>query len=244
VKLEDIVDGYDLKARVAPAAINFFPALFTIYYCFPALYNSPLLAAGSGLIGVAVIYLCSMLNRYLGLREQNRLWLSWGGAPSTRFIRWRDLLFSTEQKKRIRTALFNEFHLQLLSEDQEMKNSEKADECISRAFLDVKEYLRKHEQAVLVDKHNVEYGFARNLYAGRYIVAVAAVIGLLLCGFESGNRLWSLNAGVGLNLIFMAVWLPIAAFVLPDLLKRNADAYAERAWITFLRIAEKNSRQP
>lgn len=240
MKLEDIVDGYDLKARVTPAAINFSPALFTIYYCFPALYNSPLLAACSGLIGIALIYLCAMLNRHLGVREQDRLWKSWGGPPSTRFARYRDSRFSSEQKNRIRIALSDQFRLQLATDDQEMKNPEKADQHISKAFLEVKEFLRQNEQAALVDKHNVEYGFTRNLLAGRFIFAGSAALGVLICGFASGDNAWTLNSGVGLNLIFLAVWLPIASFVLPDMLKKNADTYAERAWLTFLKIAGNN----
>jgi hypothetical protein len=239
VKLDDIVDGYDLKARVAPTAITFLPMLFTVYYCFPALYNSPFLAAGSGLISMALIYLCSMIVRFLGLREQDRLWKLWGGPPSTRFARYRDPRLNVEQKKRIRTALTKSFQVDLPSDVEESKNPKKADERIEKAFLEVKEYLRQHQQSGLVDKHNIEYGFVRNLYGGRFILCTGIFLGLLISGFASTNgTAWHFNTAVALNLIFAITLLPISFFLIPEMLKRNSEIYAERAWLTFLKIAE------
>lgn len=241
MKLEDIVDSYDLKARVAPAAISFLPILFTAYYRVPSLYRSPFLAAGSGLISLALVYLCSMIIRYLGLREQDRLWKSWGGPPSTRFVRHRDMQFSAEQKKRIRTALAELFRVELFTYEEEMKDPKKADQIISRAFLDVKEFLRQHQFSALVDKHNVEYGFSRNLYGGRFVFWAGAGIGLLLAGFVSGSG-WTLNLGVVVNVILLFTWIPVSLFLMPNMLKRSADTYAERAWLTFLKIVDNESK--
>jgi hypothetical protein len=240
LKLDDIVDGYDLKARVAPTAITFLPILFTIYYCFPALYNSPFLAAGSGLISMALIYLCSMIVRFLGLREQDRLWRLWGGPPSTRFARYRDGRFNVEQKKRIRMALTKSFQLDLPSDEEELNNLKRTDEKIEKAFLEVKEYLRQHEQSGLVDKHNIEYGFVRNLYGGRFILCAGIVLGLLVSGYApTAGTAWHFNTAVALNFIFALTLLPVTFFLIPEMLKRNSEIYAERAWLTFLKIAEK-----
>jgi hypothetical protein len=239
LKLDDIIDGYDLKARVAPTAITFLPILFTSYYCFPALYNSPFLAAGSGLISMALIYLCSMIVRFLGIREQDRLWRLWGGPPSTRFARYRDGRFNAEQKNRIRTALTRIFELDLLGAEEEFKNPKTTDEKIEKAFLEVKEYLRQHEQSGLVDKHNVEYGFVRNLYGGRFILCAGIVLGLFVSGCALTNgKAWHFNTAVALNLICALTLLPVTFFLIPEMLKRNAEIYAERAWLTFLEIAE------
>lgn len=239
MKLDDIIDSYDLKARVAPTAITFLPVLFTIYYCFPALYNSPFLAAGSGLISMALIYLCSMIVRFLGLREQDRLWRLWGGPPSTRFARYRDGRFNVEQKKRIRTELTKVFQVDLPSEEEELKNLKRTDEKIEKAFLEVKEYLRQREQSALVDKHNVEYGFVRNLYGGRFILCAGIVLGLIVSGYASTNGIaWHFSTAVALNLILALALLPVTFFLLPEMLKRNSEIYAERAWLTFLKIAE------
>jgi len=238
MKLEDVIDGYDFKARVLPAVINLVPALITIYYCFPSLYETPVQVTGSGLVSIAVVYLSSMLMRYLGLRVQGSLWKSWGGAPSTRFLRWRDSHFSVEQKIRIRKALSNLFNVHLLTEEQEVKNRYNADQIIEKAFLEVKEFLRQHQSATFLDKHNAEYGFARNLYGGRFVFAGSAILGVILCGLFFGKHFWIFNVGVGLNLVLIAIWVPIGWLLLPDMVKRSADTYAERAWLTFLKIVE------
>jgi hypothetical protein len=46
------------------------------------------------------------------------------------------------------------------------------------------------------------------------------------------------------NVVLLALWVPFAWLVLPRMLMLNADAYAGRAWVTFLSLAEIISRKP
>jgi hypothetical protein len=239
MKLDQLLDGYDWKARLIPTIVVLLPAFVTAYYCFPELTRSPVLLAGSGVVSIALIYFSSMVIRDLGLRSQDAIWETWGGPPSTRFVRQRDNRFSAEQKNRIRSSVSRLFNIRLLSSDEELTNPAKADQVIGSAFREVKEMLRANSAATLVDKHNAEYGFARNLYGSRCVFVSLALAGILISGFADSAGRWSFNAGVSLDVALVTLWLPFAWILLPQLLKRNADTYAERAWMTFLKLVEE-----
>ena len=236
---QDLIDAYEWKARWIPTAIVLLPLFVTAYFCFPDLAKNPILLAGSGLVSVALIYLAAMALRDLGLRCQPKLWQSWGGAPSTRFARAIDKRFDSAHKRRIHNSVRRRFGVALLSEDDEARNMSAADIAIEQAFHRVREFLRQRDSVGLVDKHNAEYGFARNLYAGRELATVIAGFGVLICGFVRSSDSWSFNnVGSEVNALFLVVWIPFAWLFLPDLVKRAAETYAERAWMTFLEIEE------
>src|SRR6266852_2070089 len=179
MSFDQLVDSYDWKARLVPTVIVLLPLLVTTYYCFPILFANRLLLMGSGIVSIALVYFASMLIRYLGLLSQDAVWKSWGGPPSTRFARWGDNRFSEEQKDRLRKAVAQHFRIRLLNLDEEIRDPEAADQLIGKAFQEVKEVLRTKAEASLVDKHNAEYGFARNLYGSRYVFIGLSVLGIL-----------------------------------------------------------------
>jgi hypothetical protein len=47
-----------------------------------------------------------------------------------------------------------------------------------------------------------------------------------------------------MNLTLLALWVPFAWLILPRMLMLSAEAYAGRAWITFLSLAEEISKKP
>jgi hypothetical protein len=50
--------------------------------------------------------------------------------------------------------------------------------------------------------------------------------------------------GCWANVVLLILWLPFAWLVLPRMLMLNADAYAGRAWVTFLSLTEGSSKKP
>lgn len=236
---QKLFDAYDWKARWFPTAIVLLPLFLTTYYCFPGLLNSPVLVAGSGVVSVALVYLASMVLRELGRRVEPQVWAAWGGPPSTRFARHIDTHFNEDHKRRIRLSLRRRFGIELPDADKEARNLLATDRTIEQGFRGVREFLRQRDRVALVDKHNAEYGFARNLYAGRWVALGLALVGALAAGFtRPTDGLWTMNGGVITGLLYAVLWFPFAWFFLPALLKRTADTYAERAWMTFLEIEE------
>jgi hypothetical protein len=83
-----------------------------------------------------------------------------------------------------------------------------------------------------------------NLCGSRMIFVVEAVSGIAVCGFKGSWPHWTLTSGCLANAILLVLWLPFAWLMLPRMLMLNAEAYAGRAWVTFLSLAETISKKP
>jgi hypothetical protein len=141
-------------------------------------------------------------------------------------------------------AVLQGFGIRLMSLDEEYEYPALADRQIMDAFREVKEFLRRGDGCGLVDKHGAEYGFVRNLCASRMIFVIEAVGGFVVCGFKGNWPHWNFTVGCWANVVLLILWLPFAWLVLPRMLMLNADAYAGRAWVTFLSLTEGSSKKP
>jgi hypothetical protein len=243
MSFDDFLDPYEFKARIIPSVITLLPILWTVYFLYPKVVTDPFLLAGSGGIALALVYLCGMILKDMGTRYANRFWAKAGGVPSTRMARMRDSYLSLEQKHRIHSAVRAQFSIELLSLIEERENPELADRRIVDAFREVKAWLRHSGHATLVDKHNAEYGATRNLCGARALLASFALAGLVACGFNGGS-LTPINAGSLMNLSILLLWVPLGWSILPEMLRVNANNYAESAWMSFLALARRAEKKP
>ena len=243
MSLDDFLDPYEFKARMIPSVITLLPLLWTVYFFCPKVVTDPFLFAGSGLIALALVYLCGMILKDMGTRYANRFWAQAGGAPSTRMGRMRDSYLSIEQKRRIHSAVRAHFSIELLPFNEELENPDLADRRIVDAFREVKAWLRHSGHATLVDKHNAEYGATRNLCGARALLAGFAIVGSVACGFKGGVST-PINAGSLVNLSIVLLWLPLGWSILPAMLRVNANNYAESAWMSFLALAQPAEKKP
>lgn len=84
----NLFDTYTLRARVQPALIGVLPAGFLMFALLPehpffvTAFFSLLGAAG----GTAIV---AQVGRDPGKKKEKALWDSWGGPPTTRFLRHR-----------------------------------------------------------------------------------------------------------------------------------------------------------
>lgn len=234
MELLDIFDEYDRKARGLPAVIVLSPALCTSLLYFPEIRHSSIFLVASGIVAIALVYLLAHIVRFLGASAERTLWESWGGAPSTRLVRWRDGTLSDATKAQLRAAVQSRFHVGLSAEGVEATDPIGADSRTADAFRHVREFLRLHDATGLWQKHNVEYGFARNLMGGRWLFTVLAISSAVI-RYISSRIVHSekSNVGLALNVFLLLIWLPFSLFVLPPMVKHAADRYAERAWLTF-----------
>jgi len=220
------------------------PLFCTGYYFVPGVLSNPLQFAASTVFAFAVVYLASMFFRDLGVRYARTFWEQRGGLPSTRFGRMRDSYLSADQKSRIQLAVLNRFGIRLMSLEEECEYPSLADRKIMDAFREIKELLRRCDGCGLVEKHGAEYGFVRNLCGSRTIFVVEGVGGVVLSGFKGTWPHWTVTPGCIVNIVLLILWVPFAWLVLPRMLMLNADAYAGRAWVTFLGLAERTSKKP
>ena len=240
--IEKFLDPYELKARIAPGLIVLLPLLATAIYAAPILSSWSIFAAGS-VCTLALLYGLSFLVRARGKAIERDLWEAWGGAPSTRFMRFRDSTFGADLKLSIQAALAREFSARLVNPADEAKNPGRADNAIIDAFRHVRQYLRQHDPGGLWFKQDIEYGFCRNLLACRAIwlsIAACSAIFSLFCAAGSGGKF--LNPASAIGGLSIVCSLYMGWLVLPGATKRTAEAYAESAWMAFLQVAQAEKR--
>lgn len=235
--IEKFLDPYELKARIAPGLILVLPLLADGIYAAPILSSWPIFAA-SGVCTLALLYGLSLLVRAGGEGIEPTLWDSWGGPPSTRFMRHRDSTFGAELKLSIQSTLAKMFSARLLTPDAEAQDPDRADKAILDAFRHVRQYLRQHDPDGLWFKHDIEYGFCRNLLGCRVmwaVISVCATFFAIAYAAKTGAGLLNPASGIGCLSLLCAAY--VGWLVLPRATKRAGDAYAESAWMAFLRIA-------
>lgn len=132
--------------------------------------------------------------------------------------------------------------MQLPSRDGETENPVEADRSIEAAFKRVREYLRRAEPHGLWHKHNIEYGFARNLLGSASIFIGSAVLCCFISAICKDAATWRVTPVMLLNALYALIWTPFAWFALPLMTRHAADRYAERSWLTFLEIASRDKR--
>jgi hypothetical protein len=236
--IEKFLDPYEIKARIAPGLILSVAVLVAIVWVFPVLSSLPLFAA-TGICSLALIYGLGNFARARGAAIQPKLWATWGGEPSTRFLRIRDSHFGDALKTSIRTELRRRFRVQLLPPDEEGRNSELADREIADSFKRVRSYLRQKDSDGLWQKQNIEYGFCRNLLGCRVSWIVLSLVALAFAlGFALRTSQSLVNPGSIVGSISLLCAIYVGWFVLPAATKRVADAYAESAWMAFLHLSQ------
>jgi hypothetical protein len=236
--IEKFLDPYEIKARIAPGLILSVAVLVDVVFTVPVLSNIPIFAA-TGIFSLALIYGLGNFARARGAAIQPKLWANWGGEPSTRFLRTRDPHFGDGLKTSVRNELARRFGVRLLPPDGEARNSELADREIVDAFRRVRSYLRQKDADDLWQKQNIEYGFCRNLLGCRaswIVLSVAALAFALGNAIRTNQSLLNPGSIVGCLSLLCAVY--VGWFMLPTATKKVAEAYAESAWMAFLKVSQ------
>jgi hypothetical protein len=230
------LDHYELRARVAPGLVLSLPLLVLVGYAVPGVRSIPVFAAG-GICSFAMIYTLGQFSRARGEAIEATLWKSWGGPPSTRFLRPNDKAFGSALKEKIAAAVFKKFSLRLPQNEDYAKDPFASDQAIDDVFRLVRNFLRKNDPRGLWYHHMVEYGFARNLMGARVAWAVLSLVAFLASSLLTLQRGWS-SAGVPLIITgtSMVASVYVGWFVLPGSVRRIANGYAELAWAAFLAL--------
>lgn len=242
--IDEFLDEYELKARIAPGLIVALPLLVDAIYFAPILSTLPIFAASS-ICTLAVIYALGYLVRAEGKEFEPTLWKQWGGPPSTKLMRSSDTFFGTELKNAIRSAVMQEFTVTLPTPAAESKNPTAADKAIADTFERVRTFLRRFDPTGVWQKNNIEYGFCRNLLGGRPLWAGIAISALMVAVWRTATiHSTFLNPAVLVSCLSVACAVYIGWRVLPKATKRIAERYAELAWTTFLQLSNERRRAP
>lgn len=108
------LDRYEWQARLVPGLLALLPVAVTIAALGPR--HAPIVSAILSLVSLAggAVLLADVV-RGLGLQAQERLWASWGGAPTTIALRLREPSPNTVQRDIWRAAVQKVTGIQLVS---------------------------------------------------------------------------------------------------------------------------------
>lgn len=236
---EKLLDPYSTRARLAPGLLLLLPViLFLVCTLGP---KSPLLTAiSSVLVACGGPYALSSFVRTYGQRAQDRLYVLWGGKPTTLILRHSDSRLPPGTKKLYHDHIATKFHLTIPSSDDEARDVAAADDIYLDATNRVIQATRDAKRYPLVFKELVAYGFNRNCYGVRWIGAILSLGIFLLTLAHSGALPWhgwsttydklaNLKMESGLSLLASGGMLLVWLFHFTGrTVKQSGFAYAER----------------
>jgi NADH:ubiquinone oxidoreductase subunit K len=222
---KDIFDTYGRQARLQPALFVFFPIIFMTATWAPTLYNLATALVGLAISFGIVTFLANWA-RAKGREVEGRLYQSWGGKPTTIWLRHNDSHLDEITKNRYHTFL--SVHIRnwtAPSVDDEIQNPTIANARYDSAVKWLLEYTRDKKRFPLVFTELVAYGFRRNLY-GMKTAGVTVTVTCLLAdiGFVAFfPQKTTFFAVLSVCLLFLAAWLVV---IRPKWVKDAADGYA------------------
>ena len=159
--MEITFDRYTWQARVLPVYLTAAPPVLAIVATLPEGLSLPL-AGTSAIVFVPLSYFLSQIASDFGKRREPALWTSWGGPPTTRFLRHANDEFNPATRERVHERL-RALGLDIPTTDQEKADPPRALALYASAVDDLRRLTRDTDHFKLVYKGNAEYGFRRNL---------------------------------------------------------------------------------
>jgi len=182
-ELGKLFDIYSLNARVKPAFLLVFPVVIALFTLFEP-SRSWGGAAITFIISFGIINFAANQMSTKGNILQDKLFLKWGGSPTTIILRHSDHRLDTHTKSRymsIMERLISNFSA--VSYEQEVNDSCKADEMYRTAGNYMKEHTRDTKKYPLVFKELITYGFSRNIKAFKWLGFTISTLSLAVSGF-------------------------------------------------------------
>lgn len=174
-------------------------------------------------------FLLSQIGADFGKRLEARLWTSWGGSPTTRFLRHGNSEFNEVTRGRIHAKL-RQLGLHVPTSEEQEQNQRAADMHYQSCTEELIRRTRDTKRFPLVFKGLTEYGFRRNLLGLK-------VFGVFLTLLSTAGSAWATytawNATTELEAVSLVAGLVSTGLLLAWLVwvtertvKLSADRYA------------------
>lgn len=227
-------DAYDTRARAWPLVNVVSPLAVLVGAWSSNAWDAVaglLSLAGMPVLAYALLYALHQWVRDCGYDIEKKLWFSWGGPPTTRFLRHSDKFF--------REAVTHNFHARIAelkkgwrapTAEEERQSPKEADQQYEVAIKWLKSAATKAPRYHLVEDANRRYGFRRNCLGIRNYGLAVCVVSIIAHGYIIA-MVWPPEGSewlILLSLLFTAIefffWIGVNdAFV-----HKAARVYAER----------------
>jgi len=235
-----LVAPYELRARVLPGLLLAVPIMVTSLSCSGELVELGKAALATGVTGTAAMLVLGAMACSFGRRAEGSLWTRWGGPPSRLLLMPDDDTFSKDMKETLHHAIEERTCMPFPSVEDFERDADESVRRVDDLFLQVRGALRREAPDGLWAIHNVDYGFARNLYGSLVpLVAIGAVaaIGCVVWAHVLTARLAYLGALINAGISVGAL---LARAPLEQHVRYRAFRYAESAWEAFLNLHKRN----
>tara|TARA_B110000211_G_scaffold235034_1_gene308778 strand:+ start:20540 stop:21232 length:693 start_codon:yes stop_codon:yes gene_type:complete len=178
-------DKYSIMGRFAPAVISILvPAIVFNYF----LVNNELSKFLGELLAVKLVtglgmtfvfyYLLAQISRTIGKELfEKKIFKDEKCMPTTNFLMYSDGTYSEQHKIKIRNTIEKEFHIVLPTKEQEALNENESRMIISETMASIRKKLHGNDFLL---KHNIEYGFIRNLIGGSVLGLIFSLVNIAL----------------------------------------------------------------
>lgn len=229
------MDRYYYTARLLPAAITAAPLVLLYHYTLGSSISVALgeISATTGRFfsiapPIALIFLLVQLIRFLSKELFQRIYFQDELAmPTTRYLLGSSTYFAPEVRQRLRTKLRKDFDLSMPSAEEEQVN---VAQCQRQAVACVAQIRTKLRGNAFLLRHNMEFGFFRNLLGGCVLAVAVAIFDVVYFRYVAPQPL-AFRLSVGFCLAYL---IPIAASKI--LLTRFGHYYAKVLFEEYLAI--------
>lgn len=225
-------DTYTLYARLIPAVISATP-LFILWFFVTRdtewhdLLNFIISLKFLGIISLsaAFLYFYSQFIRITSKFFERRYFTTRRGFPTTYFMLYGDRTFSADYKDKFRDRVRRTWGLEPLGEADESVQPIEAQNRLNESFNHIR---LKVGAGKLVLKHNIWYGFVRNLIGGAIYSSLFCIANILL------GRFFFRDAPlVVVSCILLVIYVAILVFHKP-ILFQSGEAYARQLISEFM----------
>lgn len=232
--MENPISTYTIHARFFPAIISSLPLFILWYYFskeaeFKALseYILSITFFKEFTISIVFLYFFSQVIRVTSKVFEDKYFIKEEGFPTTYLLMYSNDTLSDDYKSKIHERLKKDFDLNLLTKEEEKNNIKEARKRIAES---TKLIILKIGDGVLVKKHNIWYGFFRNLIGGALFGLLFSLINLIVA-MTFYNDFILIVSSIILLVMYLAIFC-LRKFILIQ----NGEAYAKQLlseYITF-----------
>ncbi len=225
-------DSYTLHARVFPALISALP-LFVLWYFISSLGELSGLASyvlglnflGTVTLGIVFLYFYAQVIRTASKFLEERYFLKERGFPTTYLMLYGDPTYSRNYKNYFRARAAKAFGITLPTEEDEREDLE---ETKKRLHEITKHVILQLGSGHLVLRHNVWYGFFRNLVGGALFASLFCILNIYIgIVILDNSTLWVTSVVLLVFFAFLLLWRK-------PILVQHAEAYAKQLTAEFM----------
>lgn len=230
--INSMFDEYALRARLLPTLLLLLPVAAIIAVVLPEIYATYIRILGSFGLTAVTIFLLAHVIRAKGRALEQRLYVEWGGVPTTVWLRHRDHRLDPNTKKRYHKFLESRVPgLRMPTAEEEKRDRKQADLAYASGVKRLLELTRDTKKYRLVFAENISYGFRRNTLAAKPLAIAVLVFEIFAVLTVAYARHRTNLAEVGVD-IWSALIIAVSAcifwvtFVTKSWVQDAANAYA------------------